>query len=92
MKISKDFNFAPSRRLTNAELEAARQAIQSKLKVKLTPRRAGRPLKPVHEKYRHVHIMLHPKIIQWAKALAKRRGSKVGYQTIINETLLGHAA
>ena len=92
MKTSREFNFTRSRRVTTSELEAARKAIQSKLGVKLEPRRAGRPPKPPHEKYQHVHILLHPKIVQWARALAKRRGRSVGYQTIINETLLGHAA
>ena len=90
MKTSRGFNFDRSRRVTTTELEAARKAIQSKLGVKLAPRLAGRPPKPAHEKYQHVHILLHPKIVQWAKALAKRRGHNIGYQTVINETLLGH--
>jgi hypothetical protein len=92
MKTSREFNFTRSRRVTTSELEAARKAIQTKLGVKLEPRRAGRPPKPAHEKYQHVHILLHPKIIQWAKALAKRRRPNIGYQTVINETLLSHAA
>jgi hypothetical protein len=39
------------------------------------PRRGGRKL--------------HPRALAWARAEAKRRG--IGYQTIINETLLNHA-
>jgi predicted DNA binding CopG/RHH family protein len=31
-------------------------------------------------------IRLHPKAIAWAKREAKKRG--IGYQTVINETLL----
>jgi len=89
---TREFNFARSRRVTTAELEATRKAIQAKLGIKLAPRRAGRPPKPASEKYQHVHILLHPSIIKWAKALARRRGAGVGYQTVINETLLHHAA
>jgi len=54
-----------------------------------TPRR-GRPRKLDHHKYRDIHIKLHPRALQWAQAEAKRRG--VGYQTVINELLLRHAA
>ena len=92
MKTSREFNFTHSRRVTTRELEATRKAIQSKMGIKLAPRKAGRPPKPAHEKYQHVHILLHPRIVQWAKALAKQRGHNIGYQTIINETLLGHTA
>ncbi|WP_373425491.1 hypothetical protein [Chroococcidiopsis cubana] len=31
-------------------------------------------------------MRLHPKVIEWAKEEAEERG--VGYQTVINETLL----
>jgi hypothetical protein len=88
MKTIREFNFVRSRRVRTGELDAARKAIPSRLGVKLAPRKAGRPPKPAHEKYQHVHILLHPRIIQWAKVLASRRGHHVGYQTIINETLL----
>jgi len=76
--------------VTTAELEAARKAIQAKLGIKLARRRAGRPPKPVTEKYQHVHILLHPRALAWAKEQASHRG--VGYQTVINSTLLRHAA
>jgi len=42
------------------------------------------------ERYVPTYIKLHPKIIQWARREAKRRG--LGYQTIINEELLRKAA
>ena len=50
----------------------------------------GRPPKQPHEKYLPVYMKLHPRIVAWARLEAKRRG--VGYQTVINETLLNHAA
>lgn len=53
-------------------------------------RKAGRPPKREEEKYKSTHICFHPKIVEWAKAEAKRRG--VGYQSVINETLLEHIA
>ena len=52
-------------------------------------RKKGRPAK-VFGKYRPVTIRLHPYVLDWAKAEAKRRG--IGYQTLINQTLLRHAA
>ncbi len=48
---------------------------------------------PVHklasERYIPTYIKLHPKVIEWAKSEAKRRG--IGYQTVINQSLLNHA-
>jgi uncharacterized protein (DUF4415 family) len=52
-------------------------------------KKKGRPAK-VFGKYKSVTIRLHPFVLDWAKAEAKRRG--IGYQTFINETLLKHAA
>jgi uncharacterized protein (DUF4415 family) len=52
------------------------------------PRR-GRPLKGA-DKHHAISIRLSPKVIAWAKKEGKRRG--VGYQTIINETLLKASA
>ena len=48
----------------------------------------GRPRKSEETKYKKVGIRLHPEVIEWAKAEAARRG--VGYQSVINETLLEH--
>ena len=50
----------------------------------------GRPPKSVGQKYRDVHIRLHPRALAWAKLEAKRRS--IGYQTVINEALLHRAA
>lgn len=51
-------------------------------------KRIGRPPKSTQEKYKPTYIRFHPKIVEWAKAEADRRG--VGYQSVINETLLEH--
>src|ERR1044072_6227733 len=82
MKLSDEFDFKRSRRVTPRETEMFRKAIEKKLGIKRPPR--GRP--PKKNKYLPTSIRLHPLIIAWAKEQAKKRG--VGYQTIINETLL----
>ena len=84
MTKAKEFPFERARRVTAREVEAARKGIEAKLGTK-RPRR-GRPAKSTEEKYRPVSIRLHPKVMEWAKKEARRRG--VGYQTIINEALL----
>ena len=74
-------------------LSARRRAIFRKAYIntfKKKPPKMGRPPKRSHEKYREVHIRLHPEALAWAKAEAKKRG--LGYQTVINETLLHRAA
>ena len=75
------------RRITPEETEMFRKAIEKKLGVKRPSR--GRPEKTV-DKYTPISIRLHPKVLQWAKREAKRRG--VGYQTVINDVLLKVAA
>jgi hypothetical protein len=50
----------------------------------------GRPPKAASDKYKAIHIRLHPDAFAWAKHEAKRRG--IGYQTVINEALLKRAA
>ena len=88
MTKSKNFPFHKARKITLAEVKAAHKAIEEKLKVKRPFR--GRPPKEADEKYRPVSIRLHPRVIEWAKREAKRRG--VGYQSVINEALLKLAA
>lgn len=83
MRKPKDFPFESARRISVAETEAARKAIEAKLRTKRA--RRGRPPKGT-EKYQPVSIRLHPKVIAWAKREAKKR--KLGYQTVINELLL----
>lgn len=83
MSRAKEFPFENARRVTAREAEAARKAIEARLGAK-RPRR-GRPPKGTG-KYQAVSIRLNPKVVAWAKKEGKRRG--VGYQTVINETLL----
>jgi len=83
MKKPKEFPFESARRVTTAETAAARKAIEKKLGVK-RPRR-GRPPKG-EDKYQPISFRLHPDVLSWAKAEARRR--KVGYQTVSNEALL----
>lgn len=84
MKNTRGFDFLRSRPVTGREVETARKAIEKKLGVKRPSR--GRPPKGLANKYRPVHIRLHPKALQWARREANRR--KIGYQTVINEVLL----
>jgi uncharacterized protein (DUF4415 family) len=87
MKKAKDFPFETARRVTAREVEAARKAIEEKLARK-RPRRGRPPKGP--DKYTPVSIRLHPKVLAWARREARRRG--VGYQTVINETLIKASA
>lgn len=65
-----------------------RKAIERKLGVKRR-RRFPKPKYDI-EKFRRVVILLHPKVIRWAKAQAKKR--HVDYQIFINDTLFRQAA
>ncbi len=87
MKKEVEYDFTNARRSTPSEIKAYRRAIEKKLGLKL-PRR-GRPPKGAL-KYQPIFIRLHPKVLQWAKALARKRD--IGYQTVINEALLRLAA
>lgn len=87
MKNSKSFPFEKARRISSAEVKSARRAIAAKTGKKRPPR--GRPSKSEEQKFVPTSIRLHPKVVEWAKKEAKRKG--VGYQTIINEILLAKA-
>lgn len=87
MKNSKSFPFEKARRVTGKEVTSARKAIENKTGKKRKTR--GRPSKAGAEKFVPTSIRLHPRVIEWAKSEAKRRGC--GYQTIINEILLEKA-
>ncbi len=88
MKHIREFPFDKARHVTTAEVRKAHKAIEDKLGKKRRSR--GRPLKALSERYRAVSIRLHPKVMSWAKAQAKKQ--HVGYQTVINEVLLKLAA
>ena len=83
MKNIKHFPFEKSRRITVRETISAKKAIEKKTGLKRPIR--GRPVKGV-QKYTPISIRLHPKVLNWAKKEAKKRG--IGYQTIINESLI----
>ena len=83
----KEVDFSKARRVTLAENRMFRKAIENTWGIKRPDR--GRPPKgPL--KYLGIYIRLDPKVIRWARSQAKRQ--KKGYQTVINETLLRHAA
>jgi uncharacterized protein (DUF4415 family) len=75
-------DFKRARRVTPEEHAMFRRAV-------LNFRSRGRP-KKTSGKYLRVTIRLHPNALQWARSEAKKRG--LGYQTVINQTLLAHAA
>jgi len=87
MKKEKEFDFSKARRVTPQETAFFRKAIEETFHVKRPAR--GRPPKGA-DKYKDVHIRLHPKALLWARAQAKHRG--IGYQTVINELILHQAA
>jgi uncharacterized protein (DUF4415 family) len=87
MRNSKNFPFEKARRVSAEEVKSARKAIETKTGKKRVSR--GRPSKSEELKFVPTSIRLHPKVIEWAKKEAKRKG--VGYQTIINEILLAKA-
>jgi uncharacterized protein (DUF4415 family) len=87
MKNSKNFPFERARRISSKEVSSARKAIEQKTGKKRPIR--GRPVKSDEDKFVPTSIRLHPKILEWAKREAKKRGC--GYQTIINEILLEKA-
>lgn len=84
----REFDFSKARRITAAERRMFRQAYKNTFGVPM-PRR-GRPPKQSEHKYHDVHMKIHPKALKWAKARARQR--RIGYQTVINEILLKHAA
>jgi len=87
MKNSDKFPFERARKVTPAELRMFRKMYENTFGHK--PPRRGRPPKKT-DKYKAIYIRLHPKALEWARAEASRRG--IGYQTVINESLLRLAA
>ncbi len=84
MNKERPFNFKKARRITRAEVESARKAIEKKLGVKLAPKK-GRPPNSESGRAEAISIRLSPEVMAWAKREAKKRG--VGYQTVINQAL-----
>lgn len=82
MAVNDQFNNDTNQNFTDAnKLECDAQSVLKKKKKKM-----GRPRKSEAEKYKSTHIKLHPKIVEWAKDEANKRG--IGYQSVINQTLL----
>ena len=87
MKKVAEFPFDRARKIRPAERRKFRKAYENTFGEK--PPRRGRPPKK-SDKYKAIYIRLHPKALNWARAQAARRG--IGYQTVINESLLRLAA
>lgn len=85
MKKESEFPFERARRVTPEENQKFAEAITEQFGINLSKR--GRPAKDEGEKYEPISIRLHPKVLAWAKEEAKKRG--IGYQSVINEALLG---
>lgn len=70
------------------DLSKAKKISESRRKklMKAAEAKLGRPLKPVEEKHKPISIKLHPEVYAWAKQEAEKKG--LGYQSIINKTLL----
>jgi hypothetical protein len=77
MPTQENHNLTSTNRLNDSKGDVAKVAAS---------KRRGRPPKSEEDKYQSTHIFFHPKIIGWARGEAERRG--IGYQTVINETLL----
>jgi uncharacterized protein (DUF4415 family) len=88
MKKVKEYDFSKARRITPAEVEANRKAIEAHTG-KPRRKRPGPAPTPAADRHQPVSIRLHPAVMKWARKEADKRG--VGYQTVINETLLKKA-
>jgi uncharacterized protein (DUF4415 family) len=86
MAKTEAFPFERARRVTPAETKMFRRAYFNTFG--RWPPRRGRPPKGP-KKYVSVQIRLHPEAVKWARTQARKRG--IGYQTLINETLLTFA-
>jgi len=86
MKKTEEFPFDRARKVGASERQKFLKAYETTFGEK--PPLRGRPTKVPSEKYRDIHIKIHPRALQWTTSEARRRG--IGYQTVINETLLQH--
>lgn len=74
------------RRVSSADVEGARKAMEKKYGLKIAPRVAGPGRPPKGDlKYKHVNMRIHPFVLARVRAAAHKRG--IGYQTLINEIL-----
>lgn len=84
MPKRKEFSIESDQRNTSQKVVDGEKDAQRQLSDYIY--KTGRRPKTEKEKYKPVSIRLHPVVLEWAKAEAERRG--VGYQSVINETLL----
>ena len=75
-------DFKRARRVTPAQVEAGRKAIEAKLGVK-RPRR-GRPSMG-SMRARDIHLRIPPEVLERLRVKANKYG--IGYQTLINKIL-----
>ncbi len=84
-KEQDEFPFDRARRVSEEETAEFRKAILGQFDVKL--RKRGRQVLDKSEKYVPISIRLAPVVIEWARKQADLKG--VGYQTVINDILIG---
>ncbi len=77
MNQDSEFPFDRARRVTPEQHQRFKAAIAQQF---------GSQPDSTEESYEAISLKLHPKILIWAKAEAKRRGTE--YQAVINEVLL----
>lgn len=87
MKKIEEFPFDRARKVQPAERQKYLKAYENTFGEK--PPQRGRPHKILSEKYRDIHMKIHPRALKWTVAEGRRRG--IGYQTVINQTLLKHS-
>lgn len=77
MNQDSEFPFDRARRVTPEEHQRFKAAISQQFDSQSDG---------MEESYEAISLKLHPKILVWAKAEAKRRGTE--YQAVINDVLL----
>jgi predicted DNA binding CopG/RHH family protein len=84
MQKSRDLSIESEQRDADRKVVAKKKSANQQLSDYIYHK--GRQSKTETEKYKPISIRLHPVILEWAKAEAQKRG--IGYQSVINETLL----
>jgi predicted DNA binding CopG/RHH family protein len=82
MNQDSEFPFDRARRVTPEE----HQHFKAMVAKQLGTRSDDHTVTNLEEPYQAVSLQLHPKVLNWAKTEAQKRG--IAYQTVINEVLL----
>jgi predicted DNA binding CopG/RHH family protein len=82
MNQDSEFPFDRARRVTPEEHQHFKAMVAKQLGTRSDKHTVTNPEEP----YQAVSLQLHPKVLNWAKAEAQKRG--IEYQVIINEVLL----